>query len=68
MTNIENQKARNNEKWYRSEQFGEDLSGKMPWCLKCQFRTSRNTCNTKQERRDAECLCGKAYNRMKRAK
>jgi hypothetical protein len=68
MTNIENQKKRNNEKWLKSELYKQDLSGQMPWCTKCKHQTCTHSCNADQAKRDAETLCAKAYNRLKRIK
>ena len=68
MTNKENQKIRNNEKWKQSEIYNKDLSGSMPWCLKCSYQSCTHSCSAPQKKRDDECLCAKAYNRVKRAK
>ena len=62
MTNIENQKARNREKWFKSQIYKEDLSGKMAWCYKCERQTCTNGCRATQKERDEKYLCAKAYN------
>ena len=66
MTNKENQKRRNKEKWEQSEFAGEDLSGQMVWCDGCPFSISGEWCGALQEQRDNECLCAKNYNRIAR--
>ena len=68
MTNKENQNARNNEKWFASKLYKNDLSGHMAWCNHCERQTPTHNCNAPQTKRDEECLCAKAYNRMKRSK
>ena len=62
----ENQKAINRDTLRKSKMYGKDVSGQMPWCLKCEHRTDRNTCPIPKSRRDVENLCSIAYNRMKR--
>lgn len=44
----------------RSKEYNEDISGQMPWCLQCPYRTSRNTCQAKTKVRNSEQLCAKA--------
>ena len=66
MSDKENQEAINNETRRKSKMYKEDVSGQMPWCLKCDYKTTRNTCAAPQSKRDFENLCSKAYNLMKR--
>ena len=68
VSNIKNQKARNDEKWFKSKMYKSDLSGSMGWCLYCGSQTPTHKCNAPQTKRDQECLCAKAYNKMKRSK
>lgn len=67
MTNVENQKRRNKEKWKASETARKDLSGQMPWCDGCPF-SFKSWCGAPQEQRDKDCLCAKNYNRIARRK
>ena len=66
MTNAERQKRLDEEKYYASQKHREDKSGKMPYCSKCEHLSYRNTCYVKQQEREAQCLCAKAYNRLVR--
>jgi hypothetical protein len=66
MTNIERQKSLDKQKWLISKQYGEDLSGKMIYCLKCEKNCYK--CIATQKEREEQTLCAKAYNRMKRQK
>ena len=67
MTKQENQKARNKEKWLESNRLGRDLSGKMEWCLHCDYNKDLDCAlSGKQDFIDKNYICAKAYNRMKR--
>lgn len=68
MTNVENQKRRNKEKWQASETARKDLSGQMPWCDDCPFSIGGEWCGAPQEQRDKDCLCARNYNRIARRK
>ena len=75
MTNKENQKIRDKEKWEESQKVGYDKAGDMPWCGCCEFSTTCNT-NPSGKRCDyggttgdfdlTPYPCATAYNRMKR--
>lgn len=47
-----------------SSELDKDISGAMRFCPYCEFSTSKATCQLKQERRDREMACAKAYNLM----
>lgn len=47
-----------------SSELGKDISGAMRFCPYCEFSTSKATCQLKQERRDIERACAKAYSLM----
>ena len=75
MTNNENQKSRDNEKWVESQKRGYDMSGNMSWCHSCEFSTTCQTspsgmrCDYGGTMGDFEKTpypCATAYNRMKR--
>lgn len=61
------QKKVDADKWYFSEARGEDFSGQMPYCAYCQHKIN-GTCNLVQEQREADCVCAKAYEKMKEEK
>lgn len=65
MKNVERQKQLNEQKWYVSEAKGESQSGKMDWCNFCD-KHYKDCCLVNHEQREANSLCAKAYNRMKR--
>ena len=75
MTNVENQKIRDKEKWLESQKAGYDKAGAMPWCEVCEFsepcRTSKSgrRCDYGGTTGDFDIVpypCATAYNRMKR--
>lgn len=75
MTNKENQKIRDKEKWVESQSSGYDKAGDMTWCYSCEFSTSCQTsrsgrrCDYGGTTGDYEKVpypCATAYNRMKR--
>ena len=47
-----------------SSELEKDISGAMRFCPYCEFSTSKATCQLKQERRDRERACARAYNLM----
>ena len=60
-------------KYLKSETVGIDLSGNMDYCGFCSKRTDTTqydtlpyACAVSHEVRIDECLCGKAYGKMKR--
>ena len=75
MTNLENQKIRDKEKWLESQKVGYDKAGDMGWCRVCEFSTE---CVTRESGRRCDYggttgdfikvpyPCATAYNRMKR--
>lgn len=67
MTNQERQKSLDLKKYFSSQRHKEDLSGKMCYCHSCSQMTCTHTCRATQKEREAQSLCAKAYNRMKRA-
>ena len=68
MTNQERQKSLDKKKWITSEQYGEDLSGKMTYCLCCSKMSCFHKCIATQKEREELSLCARAYNRMTRQK
>ena len=66
MTLKDRQEWCNKIKWNASESCGGDLSGAMRYCPYCEFSTSKSTCQIKQDRRDREKACAKAYNAMEK--
>jgi hypothetical protein len=75
MTNVENQKIRDKEKWLESEAKGYDMSGAMYFCEACEFSNSCRTsksgfkCDYGGTTGDFEIVpnpCATAYNRLKR--
>lgn len=68
MTNKERQKQLDEQKWLISEQYGEDLSGKMTYCIKCDCMNCLHRCLATQEERVKFCLCAKAYNKLNKTK
>lgn len=67
MTNIERQKRLDKVKYFTSQQYKQDLSGSMPYCIKCEYVNCTHNCKATQKEREAGSLCAKAYNRMQRA-
>lgn len=70
-TNIERQKSLDKQKWLESENQGHDMSGCMLYCECCEkadhtHPTENGKCYASQEEREQNCLCAKAFNRMKR--
>ena len=53
-------------KWQESEKDGFDKSGLMPYCEACDRVKTGYFCTATQEEREKECLCAKAYNRIRR--
>ena len=72
MTNKERQKNLDKKKWAESEKEGRDMSGEMPYCWhcpKCILGIDKyNTCTATQEQRETNCLCARAFNRMRNKK
>ena len=71
MKNEKRQASLDKKKWLESQEQGFDMSGCMLYCEKCEYAdhshpTEDGKCTATQERREAECLCAKAFNRMKR--
>ena len=73
MTNKQRQRSLDKKKWIESERVGGDLSGVMSHCAYCEksflaFQSDGATsyCGATQQERENECLCAKAFNRMKR--
>jgi hypothetical protein len=66
MTNQERQKSLDKQKWYRSQEYGEDLSGKMTYCTRCDKMNCMHKCTATQKEREEQTLCAKAYNRTQR--
>ena len=64
MTNQERQKQLDKQKWFRSEQYREDLSGKMTYCTACDKMNCLHRCTATQEERLRYSLCAKAYNKF----
>lgn len=75
MTNSENQRIRDKEKYLESERLGYDKAGDMTWCEFCEFSTtcmssiSGKRCDYGGTSGDFEKVpypCATAYNRMMR--
>ena len=67
ITNQENQKERNKEKWLESNRLGRDMSGRMEWCFHCPYgKDLECLLKGKQDFIDKNHLCAKAYNKMRR--
>lgn len=71
MKNTQRQKSLDKKKWLESQAQGFDMSGCMIYCEKCEYAdhthpTEYGKCHAEQKKREAECLCAKAYNRIKR--
>lgn len=67
MTNREMQERLDREKWIESAREGCDLSGAMRYCDYCAAQHLER-CVASQPEREANNLCAKANNRMKRGK
>jgi hypothetical protein len=67
MTNKERQKSLDKEKWLRSQELGEDMSGKMVYCTRCDKMNCLHRCTASQKERVENSLCAKAYNRLNRS-
>ena len=63
-TNKENQLERNREKYFESQAYGQDMSGKMPWCDYCRYCNEFKCTAYSQRFIDENTVCAKAYNRM----
>lgn len=71
MTNKQRQEMLDQSKWLNSEQVGWDKSGAENYCefCECQVKvTDTGACIISQAEREKQCLCAKAFNKMKRAK
>lgn len=68
MKNTERQKSLDKQKWVMSEECECDLSGEMLYCEFCFYKDLDGLCPVSQDQRESQCLCAKAYNRMKRNK
>ncbi len=71
MKNEKRQATLDKKKWLESQEQGFDMSGCMLYCAKCEYAdhshpTENGNCYAPHENRVAECLCARAYNRMKR--
>lgn len=66
MTNKERQRSLDKQKWLRSQELGEDMSGKMVYCTRCDKSNCIHRCTATQQDREENCLCAKAYNRTQR--
>jgi hypothetical protein len=64
MTNQERQKSLDRQKWFTSQMYKEDQSGKMPYCIKCEKSNCTHRCTASQKEREEQCLCAKAYNKL----
>jgi hypothetical protein len=67
MTNKERQKQLDEDKWFASQMYGEDKSGKMGYCHYCSEQTCTHKCYVPQRERVKYSLCAKAYNRLNRS-
>lgn len=65
MTNKERQASIDKKKWFASKEVGYDTSGMSIHCYYCN-KQNGDICLATQEERESQCLCAKAYNRMKR--
>lgn len=67
MTNRQRQKDIDKQKWEDGVRFGYDPSGLLAMCNYCPKQYHICKCSATQEEREAQCLCAKAYNKMRRA-
>ena len=66
MNNIERQKQLDQDKYLESLNKGQDMSGKMIYCTKCEYRTPLfNDCKISHEERTSQCACAEAFNKIK---
>ena len=65
ISNKEKQRQLDEAKWLESQNFGQDMSGKMEWCIYCPYCDISN-CKASPDQRyiTKNCLCAKAYNKM----
>ena len=66
--NTVRQQQLDEKKYLTSQNYKRDLSGSMPYCLKCDKITYNHTCRATQQERESQCLCAKAFNKGQRAK
>lgn len=66
MTNKTRQASLDKKKWMESEQAGIDRSGLENYCEFCEFVVTGYHCSAPQEKREKECLCAKAFNKMRK--
>ena len=66
--NIERQKQLEEQKYLQSQSYKRDLSGSMPYCLKCDKATYNHNCKATQQERESQCLCAKSYNKLNKKK
>lgn len=52
------------QKWLDSEHKKADLSGSMPWCFFCKWRSNDVDCTCNPEIRTKEAMCVDAYHKM----
>ena len=71
MTNKELQSKLDQQKWEESKAAKLDLSGKMPYCEKCEHRyrmdcTKQYFCTIFHSERVANCACAKAQRKIEK--
>lgn len=71
MTNKELQSKLDQQKWEESKKAQLDLSGKMPYCEKCDHRyrmiyDNKYLCNIFHSERVATCACAKAQRKIEK--
>lgn len=66
MTNKERQARLDRRKWDVGLSWEQDPSGAMVYCYYCDRQVGFTKCGATQQEREAQCLCAKAYNKMRR--
>ena len=66
MSNKDKQTWLDKQKFLKSAEVVNDMSGKMPYCEKCNYKNATGTCSILHEQRVTELACAKAYNALHR--
>lgn len=69
MKNTERQQILDQEKYFKSQEWQSDLSGKMSYCEKCEFKNHPfPECTISHEERVEKSACAKAFNKQQKCK
>lgn len=56
------------QKYKQSQENDTDMSGMMDYCECCDYKDNNvDGCRASQAQREDECLCAKAYNRLRKS-